>query len=143
MSREKLDAILTEIRALRDQTLAEFNDLTEADFLLPTTDARWSDLRRALLRFGDHVREHANQIEGIRAQTDRLPTMPQRMLAEGEHAWGKLLAATVGLTDDDLDREPPEGWTILRTLDHIRQTETYYRDLIRAAKAEDERVPPQ
>ena len=31
------------------------------------------------------------------------------MLAEAELAWGRLLGASVGLTDDDLDREPDDG----------------------------------
>ena len=138
MKRDKLDTLLAEIRALREQTLVEFNELTEADFDTPTGHERWSEIRRVLLRFGDHVREHANQVEGIRDDLGLIPTMPQRMLAEAEFAWGKLLAATVGLTDSDLDAPPPEGWTIQQTLDHIKASEAFYLELVRAAKARDE-----
>ena len=93
-----LDAMLAEIRQLREQTLAALVYLTEDDFSTPTAMARWTSVRRVLLRFGDHMREHINQISGARAAIEREHTMPQRILAEAELAQGNLLAATVGRT---------------------------------------------
>ena len=135
MAREELDAILREIRRRREETLVEFADLTEADFATPTPRHRWDDVRRVLLRFGDHMREHASQIEGIRAALDRSPTPPQRMLAEAELTWGKLLAAVANLTDADLDRVPPNGgWTLRQTLEHVAEGEHNYQTAIRATR---------
>jgi len=92
--------MLAETRTLREETLAEPVDLTEVAARYPTETARWTDARRILLRFGDHTREHGNQVDEARAMLERMPTMPQRVVAEAELAWGKLLASTVGLTDE-------------------------------------------
>ena len=136
MSREALDRLLTEIRTRRKETLGELVGVTEEEFAYPTHVARWTELRRVLLRFGDHMREHANQVEGARASIGRAPTPPQRMLAEAELSWGKLLGATAGLTDADLTATPPDGgWSIQQVLDHIVQTEQWYLETIRAARA--------
>lgn len=134
MSRDQLDQLLAEVRALREQTLAEFVGLTEEQFPLATPMHRWDDVRRVLLRFGDHMREHTTQIEGTRAAIGRAPTMPQRMLAQSELAWGALLASTVGLTDDDLAVVPPDGgWSLREVLEHVRTGERNYLNAIRAA----------
>jgi hypothetical protein len=133
--RSSLDELLNQIRARRQETLAELTNVTENEFALATGMERWSSVRRVLLRFGDHMREHANQIEGARQSTQRHPTMPQRMLAEGEVAWGKLLAATVGLSDEDIDVRPPDGgWTIRETLEHILDAEHNYGNAIQKAR---------
>ena len=135
MNRENLDALLAEIRQARTETLAELVDLSEDDFATPTDMVRWDDVRRVLLRFGDHMREHSNQLEGARYAIGRGPTMPQRMLAEGEAAWGKLLAATVGLDDDDMDASPSDGsWSVRQVLNHILETEHGYLDAIRRTR---------
>jgi hypothetical protein len=138
MSREELDSLLYEIRHIREQVLVEQNDLTEADFELSTISQgnwRWDTLRRVLLQFGNHMREHATHIQGVRAAIGRPPTQPQRILAEAEIAWGNLLASTVGLTDDDLDAPPPdESWSIRRILEHTRDSEAAYLEAIRKAR---------
>jgi hypothetical protein len=135
MSRHQVNELLTEIRQVREESLSLCVDLTEADFPQPTEMKRWDDVRRVLLRFGEHMREHASQIEGIRADLDRSPTPPQRMLAEAELTWGKLLAATVNLSDEDLDAIPPGGgWTVRQTLEHLAQGERNYQAAIRRAK---------
>lgn len=132
MRNQELLTFLGEIRAVREQTLSELVNLTEEDFATPTDMVRWDDVRRVLLRFGDHMREHSNQLEGARYAIDRGPTMPQRMLAEGEVAWGKLLAATVGLDDQDMDALPNDGsWTVRQVLQHILESEQGYLDTIR------------
>lgn len=137
MSHTELDALLAEIRQAREATLAALSDLTEDDFATPTDLARWDDVRRVLLRFGDHMREHANQLEAARAAIDRGPTMPQRMLAESEQAWGKLLAATVGLDDRDMDTLPADGsWSVRQVLQHILEIELRYLDAIRGSRRE-------
>lgn len=133
MSRAQLDQMLTDLRAQREETLAALNTVSEDEYAIPTDIERWTEVRRLLLRFGDHMREHATQIKGIRVDVDRSPTMTQRILAESERTWGVLLAATVGLTDEDLDRQPAEGWTIRQTFEHIAAVERSYYETIQAA----------
>lgn len=135
MNRRALDDLLSQIRTRRTQVLDELADLTETEFAYPTAHQRWSDVRRVLLRFGDHMREHANQVEGARQLNGHAPTMPQRMLAEAEVAWGKLLAATVGLSDAEMDAPPPDGgWTIRQVLEHILASEENYLRAIRESR---------
>jgi hypothetical protein len=135
MEREELDDLLAEIRALRVQTLTELVDMAEDEFACPTDMVRWDDVRRVLLRFGDHMREHGTQVMGARAAIGRELTMPQRILAEAEVAWGRLLGATIGLSDRDLTSEPPDGgWSVREVLEHVRDAETAYLDAIRAAR---------
>lgn len=134
MSRTELKAKLDEIRAVREQALTELQDLPDADTAVATEGLRlWSTVSVALLRFGDHMREHANQVSGARQGVEAHPSDVQRKLAEAERAWGHLLAATVGLTDQDLDRSPGDGeWSVRETLDHILAAETRYLEGIRA-----------
>lgn len=127
MQREKIDALLAQIRATRTETLVTLNDVTEAEFATPTDLKRWDDLRRVLLRFGEHMREHSNQLEDARQKTGTGPTMPQRMLAEAERAWGQVLAATVGLSDESAAQQPADGgWSAMRVLTHILEVEQNY-----------------
>ena len=59
------------------------------------------------------------------------------MLAEAENAWGVLFASTVGLTDDDLDLDPPDGgWSIRQVLEHVRDGEAGYLAAIQIAREE-------
>jgi len=137
-NRHEIAALLAEIRQAREETLTELADVTEADFDVPTPLARWDSLRRILLRVGEHMREHASQMEGIRAGIGRAPTPPERMLAEAELVWGKLLAATVNLTDDDLDTTPADGgWTVREALQHMATVEKSYLEGARAGLADD------
>ncbi len=138
MSREGCERLLAEIHAARVRTLNKLADVSETEFGLPTTMRpwKWDTLLRLLLQFGDHMREHATHIEGARAAFGRPPTQPQRILAEAEIARGALLAATVGLTDEDLDAAPSDGgWTVRRILEHIRNSEQDYLEAIRLARA--------
>ena len=136
MPRTELDSLLAQIRDMREQTLAECADLTEADFALPTGMNRWDDLRRVLLRFGDHMREHASQAQASRVAAGHAPTPPERMLAEAELAWGMLLGVTVGLSDEDAATPPPDGgWSVVQVLEHVLKTEETYLYAVRAAKA--------
>jgi len=136
MSHSQLDSLLAQIRQMREQTLAECAGLTEADFALPTGMPRWDDLRRVLLRFADHMREHASQAQAARVAASHAPNPPERMLAEAELAWGMLLGVTVGLSDEDAATPPPDGgWSVVQVLEHVLKTEETYLNAVRAAKA--------
>ena len=135
MGRQALEDLLSQIRAEREQTLSALADIAEDEFSTPTDMVRWDDVRRILLRFGDHMREHANQAEAARDAIGRGHTMPQRMLAEGEIAWGKLLASTLDLSDEDMQTKPPGGgWSVEEVLQHILKSERNYREAIVKAR---------
>lgn len=55
MSRQKLNALLSEIRQRREQTLVELADLGETEFDYETDGQRWSDVRRF---WRPHARTH-------------------------------------------------------------------------------------
>ena len=134
MSRIQMDALLAEIRAARQSSLNYLTGVPESDFPLPTDLPRWDEVRRVLLRLGEHMREHANQLEGARSDLGRHRTMPQRMLSEAELSYGKLLAATVGLDDANLDADPgSEQWSIRTVLEHILDTERRYLQAVQDA----------
>ena len=86
MQRDELNSLLAEIRGVRNRTMAELSDIPESDFAVPVDLPRWDEVRRVLLRFGEHMREHANQLEKAREDLQRSRTMPQHMLAEAERA---------------------------------------------------------
>ena len=83
------------------------------------------------------MREHASQLEGIRTGIAKAPTPPQRMLAEAERAWGQLLAATVGLTDDTAQLQPDDGgWSAMQVLEHILNVEQSYLAAAKRARGQ-------
>jgi len=135
MSRHELQAKLDEIRAVRTEVLQYLQDVPDADTDLETPDLRtWRNLGIVLLRFGDHMREHGNQIAGIRQALGSGPTDVQRKLGAAEEAWGALLGVVAGLSDADLDAAPETGgWSIRETLDHILSAEKYYLAGVKSA----------
>ena len=110
MSRSELQTKLDEIRAVRTEVLQCLQDVPDTDTDLETPDLRtWHNLGIVLLRFGDHMREHGNQIANIRQALGNGPTDVQRKLGAAEAAWGELLGVVTGLTDSDLDAVPEAG----------------------------------
>ena len=137
--RDELNTKLEEIRTRRNEVLALLQDTADIHASLDTTkwSNTWPTVGVLFGRFGDHMREHANQIAGTRQTLQANYTDIQRKLAEAERDWGHLLGTLVGLTDDDLDRVPEDGsWTIRETLDHILWAETRYMGHIQAALQE-------
>lgn len=132
--RKEIKDLIAKIRAAREETLASLTGVNEADFSVSTSMERWTDVRRVLLRFGEHMREHANQIEHTRDLIGATPTMPQRMLQEAERAYGQLLASLLDLSDDQLNQVPLDGgWSIRQVLEHALHGEKNYRAVIEAA----------
>jgi len=82
------------------------------------------------LRYPDHLEEHAVQIEGfLRNRFQMEQSEAQLLLRAAQRTRGDLIAATVGLSDDDLDVEPvtPAGeWPLRQILAHVILGEFYY-----------------
>lgn len=141
MSRSELQSKLDEIRAVRTEVLDLLEYAPDDDTQLSIPEMRTArNLGAALLRFGDHMREHRNQVNGVRQALGRGPSDVQRKLADAEIAWGQLLASVTGLTDADLDAQPEDGgWTVRETLDHILQAEVYYLNGAKAAYSQNDK----
>ncbi|NLS79487.1 MAG: DinB family protein [Chloroflexi bacterium] len=136
----EITKLLAEIAAARAQTIARLTELSQEELRFKTDNWRWNTARRVVLRFGDHLREHTTQLVAAREDIGAAHTMPQRMLARAQEAYGEFLGAVVGLADEDLDTAPAEGeWTIRQILQHLRETEAWY--LARVEEALKTREP--
>ena len=134
MSTNQVKAMLDDLRREREATLAALTTISREELRYATGHERWSSARRVMLRFGDHLREHALQVRLVRQHSQRLPTEPQDMLALAEQAWGDVLASVVGLSDDDLDRVPAPGqWSVRQVFEHMIKSEAAYRKMIEKA----------
>ena len=132
---------LAQMEALRQEILAELAGLERHELKYATTNTRWNTVRRVLLRFGDHVREHTTQLVAAREAIGATQTMPQRMLARAQEAYGAWLGAMVGLQDAHLDQVPEPGeWTPRQILEHLVATQRFYLELIREARRRAEPV---
>ena len=131
---EEIKRLLQEIAAARQEVIGQLSQLKTEELHFKTDNARWNTVRRVLLRFGDHTREHTTQLVAAREAIGAAHTMPQRMLQRAQEAYGEFLGAVVGLADEDLDRTPAEGeWTIRQILEHLRDTEKWYLARIQEA----------
>ena len=123
----QLRPILADMRAHRRETVAALADTPESRMLLKNVWRKEPETVRFLfLRFADHEEEHALQIASILQELDFRQTRAQRVLGAAEATRGGLLAALVGLTDDDLDLTPEAEWPLRLTLAHIIQVERSY-----------------
>jgi hypothetical protein len=137
MPDKQVGEYLDQLRELQDQILTELEQMERAALKYETDSARWNTVRRVLLRFGDHLREHTTQLAAARESLGATQTMPQRMLARSMEAYGALLGAMVGLDDCDLDREPEPGeWTPRQALEHMIGTQKGYLETVRRALGE-------
>ena len=71
-----------------------------------------------------HEKQHTGQIWSIRDQLNILQGWNKQdlpmLLADYYTARAQLIASLFGLTDDQLDIQPPdEGWTVRQTLEHV------------------------
>jgi len=123
----EIKRLLAEIAEARAQTIARLAELSQEELRFKTDNWRWNTVRRVVLRFGDHLREHTTQLVAAREEISAAHTMPQRMRARAQEAYGEFLGAVVGLADEDLDTLPAAGeWTIRQILQHLRETESWY-----------------
>lgn len=129
---ESLQELMDSTRTARR---AAFDGLVELPEEHLNKMTRWgygpADARYLALRFSDHEEEHAIQVEHLlRAEFGWQPSKVQLVLGIAERTRGEVLAALVGLTDNDLDIAPlaPAGeWTLRQILTHLVATEHSYR----------------
>jgi hypothetical protein len=128
---------MARMAAIQDRVLKELADLPREEMRYRTDNWRWNTVRRVMLRFGDHVREHTTQLVAAREAIGADQTMPQRMLAQAMLAYGYFWGAMVGLKDEDLDKVPEPGeWSPRQVLDHLLEGQQGYLDWILQAREE-------
>lgn len=141
MSHEQMTAYLDRFDAIQRRMLDELTDLPRAELKYAADNVRWNTVRRALLRLGDHVREHTTQLAAAREDLGANQTMPQRMLARACADYGAFVGAVVGLEDEALDQVPEPGeWTPRQIIEHMLEIQGWYLGLIRAARQHKEIV---
>jgi len=134
MADAQVNGYLTEMAEIQQQVLAELSDMPRDEFLYQTDHWRWNTVRRVLLRFGDHVREHTTQLVEAREATGADQTMTQRILAQAMQAYGYWLGAMVGLEDEHLDETYEGEWSPRQVLEHMIVSQRAYLDMIRRAR---------
>ncbi|NLG51619.1 MAG: DinB family protein [Chloroflexi bacterium] len=135
MSDTEVKAYLEQMQAVQQEILDQLADLDRPELKYATGNERWNTVRRVMLRFGDHVREHTTQLVAARDDIGAQQTMPQRMLARAQEAYGVWLGAMLGLQDEQLDQVPEPGeWTPRQILEHLVATQKLYLEMIRRAR---------
>jgi len=138
---EQVSQYLARLESLQHEIMNELADLPYDEFRYATGSSRWNTVRRVLLRFGDHVREHTTQLLAAREAIGARQTMAQRILAQAQQAYGCLMGAVLGLSDEDLDQVPEPGeWSPRQVLEHLIDTQQGYLELIRGARERREAV---
>ena len=134
MSEQSVSEYLARMEAIQKEIVAALSDLTPVEMRYETEGNR-PPLGRMMLRFAEHLEEHTTQLEGAREDAGALQTMPQRMLARAQEAYGGFLGAMVGLRDEDLDKIPEPGeWSPRQVLEHLISVHERYFEVVRRAR---------
>lgn len=122
------------------QAIKRFTQVTldagEADL---TRSWAWGDydsegVRFAFFRTYEELRELAYSITQERMATNRAPTLAQRMLATYHAAFYDMQAALMGLSHNDVEREPSAGeWSVHLIVAHITSADVGFYVAVRHA----------
>lgn len=117
------------IKRLRDSfndTMDLLIDMPQAQLDAPCGHgcARGGTARDLLIHNIFHEKQHSGQVWSIRDQLNILQGWNKQdlplLLADYYTARAQLIASLFGLTDEQIDTQPPdEGWTIRQTLEHV------------------------
>ena len=140
MEEGKLTAVQETIERMREQrkrTQERLKDVAEENMLAPTTyGKRDVTVRYMFYRLIAHEVEHTIHIAKTLDSIGVAQGEAQRILARLQAATGELEGMLVGLSDEDLDREPADGeWSARQVIDHILEGEEFYCRQIEAGIA--------
>ncbi len=101
----------------REQINRECSELPDDLLVASTTWSDWEvDLRFRLHRYSAHEREHANQLRKALADIGYKPTEVDMLLGQAEIARSAMLSELIGVPDDLLQSQGPEGTTLEQSL---------------------------
>ncbi len=123
-----VDDVLARMREQRRSVQERLQDVTEEQMLAPTTyGERDVNVCFMFYRFIAHEVEHTVQLAKTLQMLGAAQGEAQLILKSLQAARGELEGMMVGLSDEDLDREPAEGeWSAREVIDHILQVEEAY-----------------
>ena len=97
----------------REQINRACSDLPDDLLVASTTWSDWDvDLRFRLHRYAAHEREHANQLRKTFADIGYKPTEDLMLLGQAEIARSAMLSELIGVPDELLQTEGPEGTNV-------------------------------
>lgn len=136
----KLEKILSEMMKTRSDIFAKLMDLPAADLKLTNPETKRS-VRQLISMYMGHERNHIVQIEKTRRAIGAQPTEVQMLLAQAWESRGDLLAALVGLSDEEIEMKPAaDAWNVKEILEHIEKVEKWFlggiEEIIAKNKAE-------
>jgi len=102
----------------RIDTVSALTDVRSEDLNQKNQDGR--TMRSVVRVMHDHEMSHLVHVQKTRQALGALPTEAQMILAQALQARAALAAALVGLSDDDLERQPEDGqWSIREIVEHM------------------------
>ena len=116
------------MREQRKSTQQRLKDVAEEHMLAPAAyGKRDVTVRYMFYRLIAHEVEHTVQLAKTLQMLGAAQGEAQLILKSLQAARGELEGMMVGLSDEDLDREPAEGeWSARQVIDHILQVEEVY-----------------
>lgn len=127
--------MLEELRTSRARLIEQLTQIREDQMTLPVPGREPSTIRYMFYRLVAHEVEHTVQLVKTLNALGIAQVEAQLILRDLQASRGRLEGLLIGLTDEDLDREPAEGeWSPRQVLEHIIAGEQgYYLTGIHAA----------
>jgi len=124
----ELEQLLDQLVAARRAADERLGHLTEADLQVRTEFYGGQRMVRFILyQMGRHEREHITHIKKIRQALNAPQSEAQMILAQNQATRGELLAELMGLSDEELNRQPAPGeWSVRQVMEHAIQVEGRY-----------------
>lgn len=115
-------------RAVRDASIAALDGLSEEDLQRKTT---WRGIERnvnfLVRQYGMHDLDHIGHVSKLLARQGRQQTEARVLLAKMQALHGELEGLVLGLTDEELTRDPGDGeWSIAHIIDHLAESESRF-----------------
>lgn len=134
----ELEQLLDQLVAARRAADERLNHLSEADLEVRTEFYGGQRMVRFILyQMGRHEREHITHIKKIRQALNAPQSEAAMILAQNQATRGELLAELMGLSDEELNRQPaPNEWSVRQVLEHAIQVEGRYLAAAEKALAE-------
>ena len=119
----QVDELIHRLEASMRESFEKIKEIPESYLDEPCRHAcaRKGQVWHLLTHNIEHERMHRGQIISARDSLRRLQQdRRSRLLADLYVARAELIAALIGLNDDDLDKAPKEGkWSIREVVDHV------------------------
>lgn len=134
----EVQRLVDQLTAARREADERLSRLSEAEMEIRTEFYGAQRMVRFILyQMGRHEREHIVHIRKIRQALNAPQSEAHMILAQNQATRGELLAELMGLSDEELNRQPaPEEWSVRQVLAHAIEVERRYLAAAEKALAE-------